>query len=353
MTLEQNNPGPQWPRRPADPFVEMLVPNHFGATPTVFGAPNAETPEDLARFDAAFLGIPWSAPTSYGRTGNAAGNYWGTNLTPQEFRVNSIKYSGFLPELDLDVFEHLRIADRGDAEISRDMATTLSNVEADVGQILDAGCIPITMGGNSGPGTYAVVKAVAGRADGPVAIVDFDAHHDSHQGHWQLDNPRIPRWGGTWARRVLDLDGVDPEQFYFFGLRGPRNDRETFLRFKERGVKRENIYTYREIKKVRRAGFDEWAEQIARQIAGGASKVWVHFDPDVLDVSSNTDFGDEPLGMYPEETIELLYQIGRATGREKFGGLSFVGVPFAAQSLHYILVYCIVYALAGVVQSEQ
>ncbi len=59
-----------------------------------------------------------------GRTG---ANYEGTLLTPSQFRVNSLKYGGCIPELDFDVFEHLKIVDYGDAEIVRDMRQTLEN----------------------------------------------------------------------------------------------------------------------------------------------------------------------------------------------------------------------------------
>jgi agmatinase len=338
-------------RRPSESFVRMLVPNVFGATPTVFGAPLAQSRDDLQGADVVFLGIPWSAPTSHGRTGTAAGSYFGTALTPAQFRTNSLKYGGYLPELDLDVFEHLKVVDYGDAEISRDMGTTLKDVEDQVGEIVDAGAIVITMGGNSGPGTYAVVKAIADRAGGPTAVLDFDAHHDNLRGEWEEDDPRVPKWGSAWARRILTLPNIDPERFFFVGLRGPRNDRETFVRFTERGVKREHLYTYAEIKKARRSGFDEWAQDLGERIAGGASKVWIHVDPDVLDLSSNPHFADEPLGPSTDEVIEIIYQVGKAAGRDKFAGMSFVGVPYDAQTLHYALTYMVVYALAGVVSA--
>lgn len=348
--MSSENPGgPKWTYRNAtDPFVQMLVPNVFGATPTLFGAPLVEKPEDLQGADFAFLGIPWSAPTSHGRVGSAAANYVGTNMTPDMFRANSLKYGGYLPELDVDVFEHLKLVDYGNAEISRDMATTLANVEADVRKIVEAGAIPITMGGNSGPGTHPVIKVVAEGQGAPLAILDFDAHHDNQRGEWEDDNPRVPRWGSTWARRAMALPGVDPARFVFVGLRGPRNDRETFLRFEEVGIKRENLYTYADIKKARKTGYDEWAAELAQRMADGAGKVWVHMDVDVLDISSNPHWTDEPLGMSADECIELLYQVGKATGRERFGGLSFIAVPYEAQTLHYICHYMIIYTMAGI-----
>src|SRR5262245_15391336 len=187
----------QWARRPSDPIMQMLLPRVYGSTPTLFGAPLAETPEQLRGADFAFLGVPWRAPTPDSRMGGAAANYEGTLLTPSQFRANSVKYGGYLPELDLDVFEHVRLVDRGDAEVRRDMRATLKSVEAEVAAIVDAGCRPITMGGNAGPSTYPVLKAIAARAGGPTAVLNFDAHHDNLRGDWEEDDPRQPRWGST------------------------------------------------------------------------------------------------------------------------------------------------------------
>jgi guanidinopropionase len=220
----------RWAHEPGEPFLQLLTPRVYGSVPTLFAAPLAEGPADLRGCDVAFLGIPWSAPVPPDRVGAAGANYAGTVLTPHRFRTNSIKYGGYLPELDLDVFEHLRFADYGDTDVTFDMDQTLANVVRKVGEIVDAGCIPLTMGGNSGPSTYSVLQAVAERAGGPVAVVNFDAHHDNHtETASERADKRNPRWGGTWAGRILELSGVDPTPYVHVGLRGPRNDRDCEL----------------------------------------------------------------------------------------------------------------------------
>jgi guanidinopropionase len=339
-------------RKPSDPILEMKIPRVYGSTPTLFGAPLATAPEALDAADVAFLGIPWRAPTPDTRIGRAGANYEGTLMTPSTFRTSAIKYGGYLPELDVDVFDYFQFVDRGDLPIPGDMAQLLNAVEAEISTMLDAGCYPVTIGGNSGPSTYGVLKPIAARSGGSTAVVNFDAHHDNQRGEWSEDDPIMPRWGSTWARQILTLDGVDPAKYYHVGLRGPRNDCDTFTRFEERGVKRENIFTYREIKSARRNGFDEWAEATAAEIVDGANKVWMTIDPDVFDVSSNPDFGDEPLGPRAEEIIELAYQIGRAAGREKFAGFSISATPYDAQTLHGILIYMLLYTLAGVASAS-
>lgn len=337
-----------WPRRPSDPIMQMLVPRLYGSTPTLFAAPLAEDEEDLRGAQVAFLGIPWRAPTPDTRMGRAAANYEGTQLTPSQFRINSLRHGGYLPELDLDIFARLRFVDCGDVDVVADMGRLLASVEARVTQIVRAGCYPFTMGGNAGPSTYPVLKAVAAHAGGATAVLNFDAHHDNRRGEWEEDDPRSPQWGSTWARRILGLPGVDPRQYYHVGLRGPRNDADVFTRFTERGVRREHICTYREIKQARRAGFDAWAEELAGEITRQATKVWIAFDPDVLNLGASPDFGDEPLGPTTEEVLELAYAVGKAAGPSKFAGLGIMALPYDAQTLHSICVYLLLYTLAGV-----
>ncbi len=337
----------RWPRDPVDPVSRMLVPRHYGSVPTLFAAPKARHRQDLAGADLAFLGVPWSAPVPDSRMGAAAANYAGTTLTPQAMRTSSLKYGGYLPELDVDVFEHYHLVDYGDSQVFEDIHQTFDDVARRVGEILDAGAIPITMGGNSGPSSYGVLQAIAGRAGGATAVVNFDAHHDNFRGEWSEDTAEEPRWGGTWARRILDLPGVDPARYLHIGLRGPRNDRGAFERFLEKGVDRAHIYTFREIARARRQGFEEWAADIATEATDGANTVWIAVDPDVLDMAESPDFGDEPLGLRTEELCWLVYEIGRAAGRGRLGGISFMAVPNTATSVHWICVYALLYALAG------
>ena len=121
----------------------------------------------------------------------------------------------------------------------------------------------------------------------------------------------------------------------------------------ERGVEREHLYTYREIRRARqRGGYDDWAEGLARRISDGAAKVWIALDPDVLDLGSVPDFGTEPLGPTLDEVIELVYRVGRAAGRDRFGGISIMALPHEAEALHQALIYVLLYALAGVLSHD-
>lgn len=339
-----------WPRQ-GHQVSQLLLPRHYGSVPTVFGSPKA-VPDDLMGADVAFLGIPWQAPVPDSRIGAAGANYFGTNLTPHTFRTNSVKYNGYLPERDIDVFAALKLVDCGDVAIDPDLQVTFQTVATTVEHIARAGAIPVTCGGNSGPSTYAVVQGVAAAADGPVAVINFDAHGDNHAQRIEDDDPALPPWGGTWALRTLDLPNVDPARYVHVGLRGPRNDAGTITRFLDKGVKREQIFTFDDVVRARRAGFEAWSADAIAPALDGAAKVWIVIDPDSLDMSVCPEFGDEPLGLYPEELCWSAYQIGKAAGRRRFGGVALTAIPFAAMTMHWILMYVVIYALAGVLQSE-
>jgi agmatinase len=119
--------------------------------PTLFGAPAAESGTDMGKADVAFMGIPWQAPVPDSRIGAAGASYFGTNLTPQTFRTNSVKYGGYLPERDVDVFAALRFVDYGDVPIDQDLTATFQNVASAVERVVRSGAIALTCGGNSGP----------------------------------------------------------------------------------------------------------------------------------------------------------------------------------------------------------
>lgn len=343
----------KWPHEPADPFLELKVPRIYGNVPSLFASPVADEAADLRGFDVAFLGIPWEAPVPDSRVGAAAANYAGTSLTPGRFRTQSIRYGGYLPELDLDVFERFRFIDYGNVDVAFDPDVTLANVERRVADIIEAGCVPVTMGGNGGLSSYPVLKAVAAHAGGPVAVVNFDAHHDNrYESAEDRADKRNPRWGGTWAGRILELPGVDPARYQLVGLRGPRNDRGAIPRYLERGVTREHIYTYREIKAARRQDIDALGELVAARAAAGAAKVWIAVDPDVLDMSVSPEFGDEPLGLHVTEIVEMVRAVARAAGPSRFGGLTFMAVPPDAATTQQICAYILLYTFAGLAEAK-
>lgn len=333
-----------------DPVTTVKAhPMHYGSVPSMFGKPISESPNELTDYDIAYLGIPWSAPPSAGRSASIA-QFAGTTLTPNSMRTNSIKYGGYLPELDVDVFEHFRFTDYGNVDILFDVKESWINVERKVTDIVAAKCMAFTVGGNGGGASFPVLKAIAEGTTGRVAVVNFDAHGDNYiETAEERFSKRNPRWGSSWARRILDdIPNVDPKLYTHVGLRGPRNDSGVKRRFYDLGVPRENILTYADVKASRRGTLEEFGQSIARRTAG-ADKVWIAVDPDVLDMSVSPQFGDEPLGISVDELVHVAYEVGRAAGRQRFAGIAFMATPYEAHTIQWIEIYAALYAFAGVI----
>ena len=85
-------------------------------TPTFMGVPLARTAEALAGADVAIIGAPYVA--------GARGKYAGVDkaewlAAPMRVRQQSARYpSGYIQELDIDIFEKLKVVDMGDADIA-------------------------------------------------------------------------------------------------------------------------------------------------------------------------------------------------------------------------------------------
>jgi arginase family enzyme len=339
---------------PFQPFVTLDVPTVMGGTPTAYGVPLVQDAGGLRDADAAFLGIQWGAPIQpeYIYTGYGA-NFGTTGASPGQFRFTSLRHrSGYLPELDLAVFDSVRLVDFGDIAAGNDVGRLLDRVQHDVSTIRRAGCAAITYGGNAGPASYAVFRGIAQDASGPVAIVNFDAHGDVKPGDWRTEPATNSRWGATWVHQLLELPEADPARYRHVGLRGPANDAGVLERFRAHGVERAQIVSYGELKRARRRGLDEWVAEWATDAVGDAASVWIAVDADVLDMGSNPHYADEPLGPSADELIDMVAAVVGAAGRDRFAGLAFMAIPPAAVSLHVIASYVLLHALAATVRSR-
>src|SRR5207253_1910312 len=108
---------------------------------------------------------------------------------PKRVRQQSVRYaSGYVQDFDLDIFDHLKVVDYGDALIPPEVIErpTVDNilraqaaVEDKVNHVLMAGAIPIVIGQNSPCGSYAIVKPIAERTQGNVGVISLDTHWDA------------------------------------------------------------------------------------------------------------------------------------------------------------------------------
>ena len=303
--------------------------------PSFLGLPVARERRDLDGVDAAIIGIPYDRPPTAGRPAN---QWSGFRDAPIHARKGSLRYRGYVPELDIEVFDHLKVVDYGDAEIvDGDIRQSIDNVARKVQDVIGAGARPITIGGFSPCASYAAVKGVAATTTGKVGVVSLDAHGDCLD--VEPGGGREPS-SATWQARMWDdFSNVDPTRHVEIGMRGPRNLREMVERYRKNGS-----HWYPSAK-VRQMGIEAICAEAVPHAFDGTARTWLHLDMDVLDIGAVPDWGDEPLGLSVWEVIRVVHE----SARLGLNCLSFVYVAPNSPAVSAVVSYIAVYYLAGLV----
>ena len=94
-----------------------------------------------------------------------------------------------------------------------DAVRTHAAIEKLVGQVLDAGALPIILGGDHSI-TEPDIRAIATRG-GPVGLIHFDTHTDTGR---EVFGATLSH--GSCMYRLVESGHVDPERYVQIGLRG-------------------------------------------------------------------------------------------------------------------------------------
>lgn len=171
------------------------------------------TPEDLRAggIEVAIGGVPWDG---------TQGTRSGTNLGPLGIRIADYLWAGEGGRQHLhtrvDPFEHLKMADYGDAQVLPGaVEASFGRMKDFVGEILDGGAKPIILGGAHAI-TWPNATALADRFGyGNVGIVHFDAHADTAP----LSPGQLTSHGAP-MRQLIESGAVLGRNFVQIGLRG-------------------------------------------------------------------------------------------------------------------------------------
>lgn len=326
----------------AEGFVSIRTAVHGGEVPVIaagvpslLGMPVARSAADLHGGDVAIIGIPQGAQASPGRLASEWSDY---GKAIDQMRLQSLRYGGYLPEYDIDVFERLKVFDCGNADLPPDDPdAAIANVARMVREALDAGCRVITIGGCVPTANYAVAKGVAAATDGRVGTISLDAHGDC------LDflSPAAGRTRpgpGTWQRRLWEhCQNVDPSRHVEIGMRGPRNVREMVQTYRDNGGLVYPAAT------VRQGGIDAVAAEAFPHAFNGTARTWFSLCLDVLDIGAIPDWGDEPLGLSSHDVARASFLAARM-------GLDVMAIHFVAPDspcAQRLACYLCVYVMAG------
>ena len=187
---------------------------------TFAGLPYTEDPVELAGADVVILGAP---------TDDLVSDRPGARFGPRAIRAASCSPGPHL-ETKIDGFAELRVLDYGDAAVlPADPARTHEAIERAVGEVLDAGAVPIVLGGDHGI-AEPDIRACA-RRHGPIGLVHFDTHTDTGSEVFGVEVSH-----GTPMYRLVEQGHVDPQRYVQIGLRGYWPGEAEFAWQRDKGI---------------------------------------------------------------------------------------------------------------------
>lgn len=138
---------------------------------TLFGVPASR---DLTGSRLAVMGIPFDMGYHSTRVGARSG--------PAHVRAHSALVAEHLDGFDVDLLTELGVVDIGDASVlPGDVGESFPVVQRAVEEILAAGVVPLTFGGD-GAVTLPQLRAMKARLGRDFAVLHFDAHTDAYDG---------------------------------------------------------------------------------------------------------------------------------------------------------------------------
>jgi agmatinase len=231
--------------------------------------------------DFVILGVPFDVTSTY-RTGARFG--------PAAIRAASLNIETYSFRTGMDV-EDLHLHDLGDLHASSDTAKTLEMLELVIREILKAGKVPVTIGGEHTI-TFGIAKGL-GKMASSTAIISFDAHLDMRDEFLGL------RMSHTTFMRRID-DEVRPAKIIEVGTRAVCSEELRYA--KKAGIE---FFTTQQIRKE---GTEHTIGQLTERLAK-YKHVYISVDMDVLDP------GFVPAVQNPEaDGLEMHFLLDIVTG---------------------------------------
>ncbi|MEM8814009.1 MAG: agmatinase [Pseudomonadota bacterium] len=287
------------------PTAPLLQPRFMGVA-TFMRLPYQHDPEGL---DIALLGVPYDGSVT---------NRAGTRHGPRALRDASSMTRMIHHRTRVNPFEIARIADIGDVPLTQMYSPeeTVKEIEAFVSNVVAAGAVPLSAGGDHSI-AYPLLKAVG--ADRPVALIQIDAHADT------LDDFQGSALNhGSPFRRALEAGVIVPEKTIQVGIRGSHNGPAVWDYSAETGMK---ILFMEDVVEM---GLDAVVAEIRERV--GDHPVYLTFDIDALDPAFAPGTGTPEIGGFT--TREALKLVRGLRGLNYIGAdLVEVAPPFDSQGI--------------------
>jgi len=281
---------------------------HAGLAGSFMKVPHVSAKKDALRSTgakAAVYGLPWDS-TSISRTG--------ANFGPRAMRDVSCQFLMYNADLDFDLSEAMELVDCGDCEVvPANAERTFARAQQDIGEILDAGAIPVTLGGDHSV-TIPAVRAVAERYKS-AGLVLIDTHFDtSIDVAGETLNHCCP------ISRAVDA-GFPPDKMVLIGMNGWQNPRSELEYCRTHGI---TVFGLRD---VWRRGTEAVAAETLSIAGNSTDGIYLTVDIDALDSAfAPATCTPTPGGMTAREMLDLVQAVSR-------GGLLGLDVVEVAPSL--------------------
>lgn len=241
---------------------------------------------------AAVYGIPWDS-TSISRTG--------ANYGPRGVREVSCQFLPYSATLDFDLLDALNPVDCGDASVVLANAEkTFHAAQADLSQIIAAGALPVTFGGDHSI-TIPAVRAVREHRSNPGLIL-IDTHLDT----------AVDVGGETLNHccpisRAVDA-GFPPEHIALVAISGWMNPRSELQYCRDRGI------TVVWLDEIWEHGVEHAVRRALSVARTGTDGVYLSVDIDSLDAAFAVGTCvPTPGGLTSRELIQLVRAFSRGS----------------------------------------
>ncbi|MFT4038805.1 MAG: arginase family protein [Thermomicrobiales bacterium] len=300
--------------------------------PCFLGSQPAASIADLAGADVAIVGVPFVSPLIG----------FENDLAPRKVRIAGLTYwSSYVPELEIDPAAILKMADYGDVDFPfGDTRGANAAVEATIREVVAAGALPVTIGGNAPASSFAVINGITAERPGTVGVISFDGHCDTAP-DWGVE-PNSSNWVLAAYEANAQLSRANHVQI---GLRGMNNRPVDMAYFRDNGMR--TIMA----REARAMGSQTLAEAAVEHATAGVDHLWLAVDLDVLDSSNTPDWDwPDPYGLIAGDILETAYLAGKSG---KLCGVSLMMIGGNVASVQRIAVWIILYALAGYAAAKQ
>ena len=304
-----------YPNDRNDDMTDSEADQHFPAymgLPTFLFTPYVRSPAELAesKADIAILG----APVDMG-VANRPGARFGPRAIRQAAYFGSPSSALYHMGLDVYPLREMKVVDFGDALCPpSSLDQSHDAVRMKVTQALQAGTLPIVLGGDHAITLPSATAVAQHYGYGRVGLVHFDAHADtgpsSHGG--------VLIGHGNPMRRLIESGAIPGKNFVQVGLRGYWPPGDVFDWMREQGMR------WHPMSEIEDRGFENVLDDAINEALDGPEYVYLSVDIDVLDPAYAPGTGTpEPGGI---TSSELLQAVRRIVGAVKLVAVDVVEV---------------------------